>query len=180
MASEVEHDSEILWLAFRYVAGEMGPDEAESFEHRLDRDQAAREAVAQAVELAGAVAALRPESIPTLTLPRRRPLRIILGLAALAAAACLSWLAFTPRAGEPLAASPKVTPSATLTLAWSTLRQEREADKDETSALLASNDDLPALSESDDSVDSGLPLWLLDAASLAGRPDHAAAPAKEL
>ena len=68
MASEVEHDSEILWLAFRYVAGELAPDEAESFEHCLDQDQEAREAVARAVELTGAVAALRPESTPTLAI----------------------------------------------------------------------------------------------------------------
>ena len=99
-----------------------------------------------------------------------------------AAAACLSWLVFTPLgpAPDPVAVAPRVIPSATVTLAWSTLRQEREADKDETSALLALNDDLPTPAESDDSADAGLPLWLLDAASLAGRPDHAAAPAKEL
>jgi ferric-dicitrate binding protein FerR (iron transport regulator) len=181
MASEVEHDSELLWLAFRYVAGEMSLDETESFERRLDGDQEAREAVARAVELTGAVAAVRSGSIPTFTLPRRRRLvRVIVGVAALAAAACLAWLVVTPHAGERLAVTPKVSPSATVTLAWSTLRQEREGEKDETTALLAANDDLPALSESDDSADAGLPLWLLDAASLAGRPNHAAPPAKEL
>jgi len=182
MASEVEHDSEILWQAFRYVAGEMGPDEAESFEHCLDQDQAAREAVARAVELTGAVAALRPESIPILTLRCRRPVRTIMAVAALAAAACLSWLIFAPLRPAPdsVAVAPRVTPSATVTLAWSTLRQEREGDKDETSALLASNDELPTPAESDEAADAGLPLWLLDAASLGGRPNQAVAPAKEL
>ena len=181
MAAEVEHDSDIFWQAFRYVAGEMSPAEAESFEHCLDQDQEAREAVARAVELTGAVAALRPESI--LTLPRRRPVRTILGVAALAAAACLFWLVFTPLGPAPdsAAVAPRVTPSATVTLAWSTLRQEgTEGDKDETSALVASIDDLPTPAESDDAADAGLPLWLLDAASLAGRPNQAVTPVKEL
>jgi anti-sigma factor RsiW len=182
MASEVEHDSETLLRAFRYVAGEMAPDEAESFEQCLDQDQEAREAVARAVELTGAIAALRPESIPTLILPRRRPIGATLAIAALAAAACLSWLIFNPlsQAPGPEAVAHRAIPSATVTLAWSTLRQEREGDKDETGALVVANDDLPTFSESDEAADTGLPLWLLDAASLAGSPNHAVTPAKEL
>jgi hypothetical protein len=184
MASEVEHDSEIFWQAFRYVASEMGPDEAESFEHRLDLDQEAREAVARVVELTGAVAALRPESnpIPNLTLRRRRAVRTILAIAGLAAAACLAWLMLTPMRPAPnsVAVVPRTAPSATVTLAWSTLRLEREGDKDETSLLLAATDEPPAPVESDEAADAGLPLWLLDAASLAGRGTQAVAPAKEL
>jgi anti-sigma factor RsiW len=44
------------WLAFRYVAGELSPDEQAAFEARLDTDQLVREAVAREVELAQAVA----------------------------------------------------------------------------------------------------------------------------
>jgi hypothetical protein len=180
MASEVEHDSDILWLAFCYAAGEMAPGDAEEFERRLDLDQQAREALARAVELAGAVAALPSTSVSTLSLSRRRPVRTILGVAALAAAACLAWLFVAPRGVEREAVAPRVAPTATVTLAWSSLRQEHEVDRDETTALLAANDDVPALSDSDDNADTGLPLWLLDAATLGGRPDHTAAPAKEL
>jgi len=53
---------ELDWLAFRYIANEMTAIEADSFESRLADDQAAREAVARAVELAQAVACV-PTSI---------------------------------------------------------------------------------------------------------------------
>lgn len=57
-----EHD----WTAFCYAAGEMTAADAEAFELRLADDQAAREALARAVELTQAVAAaetLQPVSI---------------------------------------------------------------------------------------------------------------------
>jgi hypothetical protein len=64
-------------------------------------------------------------------------------------------------------------------LTWSTLDQERVADKGESSALLAWNEDLPAVAETEDlsQSDPGLPRWLVDAAALAGRPEHAGPPA---
>jgi hypothetical protein len=65
-------------------------------------------------------------------------------------------------------------------LTWSKLHQEREADKDEASGRLAWNEDLPIPPETDDTSDLGLPPWLVDAASLAGRPEHAGGPAEEL
>ena len=59
-----EHSSEspdsLDWLAFRYIAGEMTVAESTVFEERLESDQAAREAVAAAVELVGALAACDP------------------------------------------------------------------------------------------------------------------------
>src|SRR5262245_16159830 len=48
---------ELAWLAFRFIAGEMTADETTAFELRLADDQAAREAVAAAVELFHAVCA---------------------------------------------------------------------------------------------------------------------------
>ena len=56
-------DSELFWLAFRYCMGEMSPDEALDFEERLDFDQEAREAVAEAVEL-GAATELAETQLP--------------------------------------------------------------------------------------------------------------------
>ncbi len=53
--NEQSHD-DLDWLAFRYVAAEMSAEEAARFEQRLGEDQECCEAVARAVELAGAVA----------------------------------------------------------------------------------------------------------------------------
>jgi hypothetical protein len=44
------------WSAFCYAAGELSPDEVAAFEARLADDQAAREALARAVELTDVVA----------------------------------------------------------------------------------------------------------------------------
>lgn len=52
-----EQQNELDWLAFQYVAGELDAAEAEHFELRLADDQAAREAVACAVEWTQVVAA---------------------------------------------------------------------------------------------------------------------------
>jgi anti-sigma factor RsiW len=187
MASELEQDevSELAWLALRYVSGEMARDEAEAFESRLDQDQAAREAVAQVVEIAGAVAALPPaRAAGTLPFRRRAAVRTFLAAATLAAAACLAWLAIDLRGPVPLPPQPRRTtantPAATVALTWSSLHQEREAEKDDTSGLLAWNEDLPVPAETEDASDTGLPPWLVDAASLAGRPEHAGVPAKDL
>ena len=46
---------DLSWLSFRYVAGELSGDELAAFEQRLEVDQAAREAVAEMVELTTAV-----------------------------------------------------------------------------------------------------------------------------
>jgi hypothetical protein len=104
--------------------------------------------------------------------------------ASLAAAACLAWLATDLRVPAPLPPRPRsaaaITPAATVALTWSSLYQEREADKDDGSGLLALNEDVPAPAETEDAADTGLPPWLVDAASLAGRPEHAGVPAKDL
>src|SRR5437763_10961919 len=52
-----DHRNDLDWLAFCYAAGELGSAEAELFEARLADDQAAREALARAVELTQTVAA---------------------------------------------------------------------------------------------------------------------------
>ena len=64
-------ERELFWQAFCYVAGELSADAAEQFEARLEVDQRAREAVAQAVELAaaarsaeGLVVPDRPAALP--------------------------------------------------------------------------------------------------------------------
>lgn len=58
---------EFAWRAFRYVHGELTADEAEAFEEDLAIEQAAREALAQAVELTAALetAALETAALET-------------------------------------------------------------------------------------------------------------------
>lgn len=56
--------SALEWLAFQYVAGELPAVEAEDFEAQLAVDQAAREAVAEAVAIAECVALNPPAAVP--------------------------------------------------------------------------------------------------------------------
>lgn len=61
-------DDDLLWLAYRFSAGELSREEAELFEAQLAVDQTAREALAQAVGLSETVAALERsdrKSLPT-------------------------------------------------------------------------------------------------------------------
>ncbi len=51
------NNNDLDWLAFCYAAGELDVADAEQFEARLADDQAAREALARAVELTQTVAA---------------------------------------------------------------------------------------------------------------------------
>lgn len=68
MSSESEpKSSELDWLAFRYVAGELGADEARSFDDRLASDLAAQEAMSRAAALSIAIAAARPSVEPRRT-----------------------------------------------------------------------------------------------------------------
>jgi hypothetical protein len=66
-----EGADQLDWLAFCYVAGELPPAEAEQFEARLADDQAAREALARAVELTQTVVAAEAQS-EILVAPARR------------------------------------------------------------------------------------------------------------
>jgi hypothetical protein len=52
-----DYINDLDWLAFCYAAGELNDAEVEQFEARLADDQAAREALARAVELTQTVAA---------------------------------------------------------------------------------------------------------------------------
>jgi hypothetical protein len=75
---------ELDLLAFRYVAGEMTPDEAAALEARLADDQTARDAVSRAVGLAQLVASAAPPVVEPAS-PA--------GKSSLAWAAPLAWMA---------------------------------------------------------------------------------------
>ena len=53
--SEPEFTNDLDWMAFCYVADELSGDQLAQFESRLENDQAAREAVAEAVKISTAV-----------------------------------------------------------------------------------------------------------------------------
>jgi hypothetical protein len=193
---EPDLDSDLSWLALRYVAGEMGHDEAEAFECRLDHDQSAREAVAEAVLLAGAIARLEPAPAPVLPIRRRVYVATLAGIVGVAAAACLAWLMVGWQGRGPVTPTPVTanqdgagvganTPTESVLLAWSKLRLEGAADEGQPrNDLLVWNDEAPvppdvestAADEPENTSDPGLPAWLLDAASLAGRPEHETEP----
>jgi hypothetical protein len=195
MAFERESGSDVAWLAFRYVAGELGPDEADAFERRLDQDQAAREAVAEAVLLTEAVAALAPDTLATLPLQvptpidrRGRLARRMAGALALAAAACLAWFLFGPRTVRPSRppadvvererAAPAASREALVTLAWSEVRQKWDGAESGVAEELPEAEG-GSFAEPEDAADHGLPPWLLDAVTLAGRPGPVANPVEE-
>ena len=67
MQENFSKDEDLDLLAFRYIAGELTPAESEAFEQRLADDQAAREAVARAVDLAQAVASVPADIVPLST-----------------------------------------------------------------------------------------------------------------
>lgn len=68
-----EQASDVEWLAFCYVANEMPVGQRDRFEERLANDQAAREAVATAVELTQTIAGIESieHSIQVATRPSR-------------------------------------------------------------------------------------------------------------
>lgn len=152
-------DPDLHWTAFLYASGDLPPGDEAAFERRLAEDQSAREAVAEAVELAGALATLGPVawSAPR---PRRLAPRI-LAWSALAAAACL--IAATLGA---LRSARTATPDASeVAMAWSGLRG-LEAIGGEVDALDlgdASHAVEPHLAVVPDAP--ALPSWLLTAAS---------------
>src|SRR5688500_9090345 len=61
--------TDLQWLAFQYIAGELSEGDMAEFEARLGSDQVAREAVAEAVELAELTALAENRSGEVLTVP---------------------------------------------------------------------------------------------------------------
>src|SRR5690348_17135160 len=98
-------NSDLQTLALRYALGELGGADALAFESRLEVDQAAREALADAVILSSAVRQLpRPARVAS---PARKPAdrrsRVAAMLACAAAGLLLVVLIRLPEGEEPLA-----------------------------------------------------------------------------
>jgi len=77
-------DRDVEWQAYLYVSGEMSPPAVLQFEERLADDQAAREAVARAVELWTLLAA-NPQLIVPATVSRSHRSAVVAALATVAA-----------------------------------------------------------------------------------------------
>lgn len=87
-AQATDRADELNWLAFRYVANELSGDERDAFELRLVEEQAAREAVAAAVELSQAV--LLVEESAVRPAPAPRSWRLAAAWMSLGACVCLA------------------------------------------------------------------------------------------
>jgi hypothetical protein len=145
----LEPEPDLHWTAFLYISGDLPADEATSFEARLADDQEARDAVAEAVELAGALAIVGAESRPR----RRSKLRrAFVAASVLAAAACVA-LAFSPRSGP---TGQDRLDASEVALAWSSLRGGPD---------IGQVAEIEIESEVEPSTDRALPSWLLSAAS---------------
>lgn len=148
------------WLAFQFVSGDLSPTEEQDFELWLASDQGAREAVAEAVRLAGVVGASVERKTWT-----RRPLRLAVASLTLAAAAGLAAMLVNP--GRPISEAP-ASPAESLALAWSGLRDgEAASPRDDQVATLEPSSD-PAVIEPDDDAP---PTWLIEAARLRNEPN---------
>lgn len=153
------HD-DLHWFAYRYSAGELSAAEAQEFEARLEVDQAAREALAQAVALSETVCALErsgsvgsgstaPMIIPAST-ARRSWLQPV-GWVAAGAAACLAvvmaWQ--TIKVGQVEVARQEVAPPA---IAKPSVVDQPGPIDDETRLLLALLDEAHARSTAAEAI----------------------------
>jgi hypothetical protein len=170
-------------LCFRYVAGELSPDEARDLEARLADDQAAREAVNRAVGLAQCLveagslrtpepaAAPQPAVLPLAPVRRNPLVRVARALSWMAAgaAATLLIVALTERSHRPPTApsgsagpqAPQSQPAADA-LVWARLHSSQGWATEELQRWV--DDAAPPLEEPRDGAPSAqLPSWVFAA-----------------
>jgi hypothetical protein len=161
----LEPDADLHWTAFLYMEGELSSEQASAFEDRLAGDEAAREALTLAVELAEALAVVGPEFRRDRS-RRRVARRVVVAVSTLAAAACLvvavGWR-FLPSFAERPDASE-------VAIAWSSLRADAEwlavpPESTATATVAATAVEADLDLETEPATDRALPSWLLTAAS---------------
>lgn len=176
-----QHDAaDLEWLAFQYVSDDLPAGEVAPFEERLASDQAAREAVAQAMLLLQAVTAGARVAAPA---PRQRFWLQQAGWAAVGAAACLA-IVFVARpapretslphdiavAERPQAAD---LTSAELALVWA---MQYSASGSGLEDRLEVDEDLSLTADAREDRDVVVPPWMLEALS---GSDEAKPPVKQ-
>ena len=166
-----QDDSELFWLAYCYVAGELSPAQTLEFEARLEVDQPAREAVALAVEMAAAVQGAADSFVE---LPAsRRGMSPVGGWAwAMAASIALAVVGYSFLGRNALQdAAPELSPAdRQLADAWaaSKLDESESATGDESNHLTGL--ELSSLSGDENDLPDGelfVSDWLLEAVSAA-------------
>ena len=135
-----EHNSEQLdLLATEYLLDGLSPEDRADFRRRLAEDQAAREALADAVELVAAIVAAEDERIVRLPGGRSsRPRRFSAAVAALAVCLLLvlSWRTYHPAGTDdapgagPLVATEADSAEARLAAAWMQVRGQLATESD--------------------------------------------------
>lgn len=172
------------WRAFRYVTGEMKADEAAAYERDLAGDEAACQAVAQAVELVEAIGLVAPGLIGVAPgrsnrVLTRRSWRLAAAGSLLATAALLALLAIVPgqvgwwRSGEsdPAGELAVLLPLDTV-MAWTSLRSDptdREPDSGDDS-FIGDGEAGPSA----DAAESPVPSWMIELAAF--EPEQESAP----
>lgn len=178
---------ELSWRAFCYVAGEFSPAEAEQFEARLATDQAAREAVAEAVELLHAVCAAEASEPVVAVAAKQRTAwsqkLVWISSGAIAAAllvvAVMNLNGLSGRFTSPGEPRNVAAVSPALADAWSAVRSEYAAGADDANSqmLPASavlTDAELALAEEDLALSTDAPSWMT--AAVMGLSGDAAQP----
>jgi hypothetical protein len=158
-------DPDLDWRAFLYASGEMTPSAAAEFEAFMERDQSAREALAEAVRSMELIARAHEPTTTASRSPRvRRSVawREHAAWMSLGAAACLL-LVVGFQMGRRLQDSLPTDNAAQLAADWADVRFELALDEAafEPIALPADVDPLAAL----EAADVQVPEWLLAAAS---------------
>ncbi|MGE3821931.1 MAG: hypothetical protein AB7I30_21165 [Isosphaeraceae bacterium] len=169
MTPDLDPDRDLVWLAFQYAVEELGPEDADAFERRLDVDQSAREALAEAVGLTQALLVSKAEVFSSSVVPFKRHGRTTRRLATLAAAACILAVV-TFGLGRLDRDDPRPEPSpSSVGLAWSGLRVASEPfTAERTDESLDWLDEFTTEGDvgSDFEEEDGPPGWLLEAVAL--------------
>lgn len=166
------------WEAFQYVCGEMTTDEMEVFEARLAEDQSAREAVAEAVELAqsASLALGRKSAVPQTVASTSThwwygvPIGIAICLAVVVAIQQVPWSVDQSATSDPeIEPQPPTVTAVDVDLAarWSEVRQ-LEAESDQSSPDASSNaysDWLIGEQDRDAFGSTDAPEWMIAAVS---------------
>ena len=179
------------WLAFQYLANELGNAEREAFEETLAENQAAREAVARAVELTQMLSAareldeivVRSADAPVPASIRTAAWSVPAAWMGIGAAACLALVAvwsFWSPADDTVSPAVAAKNAKTLELAnaWSTARAEFAAQQEaHWDYEFPSFDSLPLDAHGLDSLDASdelalgpMPTWMLSAVATEAAP----------